>query len=154
MAKLSIEAGFTCPNRDGKVSYGGCKFCSSGGSGELASDISDQICLLSDKWPNAGHLAYFQSHTNTYASVDVLRSKYYAALSHPEIEGIVIATRPDCLDGKILDLLAEINEKYFMWIELGLQTIHEETLNRMNIGYHLTDYDRAIYELSKKKSKP
>ena len=86
MAKLSIEAGFTCPNRDGKVSYGGCKFCSSGGSGELASDISDQICLLSDKWPNAGHLAYFQSHTNTYASVDILRSKYYAALSHPEIE--------------------------------------------------------------------
>ena len=153
MAKLSIEAGFTCPNRDGKVSYGGCKFCSSGGSGELASDISDQICLLSEKWPNAGHLAYFQSHTNTYASVDILRSKYYAALSHPEIEGIVIATRPDCLDDKILDLLAEINENYFMWIELGLQTIHEKTLNSMNIGYHLTDYDKAIYELSKRKIK-
>lgn len=150
MIKLSIEAGFTCPNRDGKLGYVGCKFCSSGGSGELASDIPSQINLLSDKWPNAGHLAYFQSHTNTYAPIDVLRSKYYAALSHPCIEGIVIATRPDCLDDQILDLLAEMNKDYFMWIELGLQTIHENTLTKMNIGYHLADYDKAIFELSRR----
>ncbi|ASS38066.1 TIGR01212 family radical SAM protein [Mogibacterium pumilum] len=153
MVKLSIEAGFTCPNRDGKVGYGGCKFCSSGGSGELASNISDQIELLNDKWPNAGHLAYFQSHTNTYASVDVLREKYHAALSYPDIEGIVIATRPDCLDEEVLNLLSEISENHFMWIELGLQTIHDKTLDAMNIGYHISDFDRAMSELSKRNIK-
>lgn len=153
MIKLSIEAGFTCPNRDGKVGYGGCKFCSSGGSGELASTISEQIELLSDKWPNAGHLAYFQSHTNTYAPVEVLKEKYYAALAHPEIEGIVIATRPDCLDDDVLTLLSKINENHFMWVELGLQTIHDKTLDSMNIGYHIADYDRAISELTKRSIK-
>lgn len=153
MVKLSIEAGFTCPNRDGKVGYGGCKFCSSGGSGELASNISDQIELLRDKWPNAGHLAYFQSHTNTYASVDILREKYNAALSHPDIEGIVISTRPDCLDEEVLNLLSEINENHFMWIELGLQTIHDKTLDNMNIGYHLIDFHHAMAELSNRNIK-
>ncbi len=153
MVKLSIEAGFTCPNRDGKVGYGGCKFCSSGGSGELASTIADQIELLSDKWPNAGHLAYFQSHTNTYAPVEILKDKYYAALAHPEIEGIVIATRPDCLDDDVLTLLSEINKNHFMWVELGLQTIHDKTLDSMNIGYHIADYDRAISELMKRSIK-
>ena len=153
MVKLSIEAGFTCPNRDGKVGYGGCKFCSSGGSGELASNISDQIELLRDKWPNAGHLAYFQSHTNTYASVDILREKYNAALSHPDIEGIVISTRPDCLDEEVLNLLSEINENHFMWIELGLQTIHDKTLDNMNIGYHLIDFHHAMTELSNRNIK-
>lgn len=153
MVKLSIEAGFTCPNRDGKVGYGGCKFCSSGGSGELASNISDQIKLLRDKWPNAGHLAYFQSHTNTYASVDILREKYNAALSHPDIEGIVISTRPDCLDEEVLNLLSEINENHFMWIELGLQTIHDKTLDNMNIGYHLIDFHHAMTELSNRNIK-
>ena len=153
MVKLSIEAGFTCPNRDGKVGYGGCKFCSSGGSGELASTIADQIELLSDKWPNAGHLAYFQSHTNTYAPVEILKDKYYAALAHPEIEGIVIATRPDCLDDDVLTLLSEINKNHFMWVELGLQTIHDKTLDSMNIGYHIADYDRAISELTKRSIK-
>ena len=149
MVKLSIEAGFTCPNRDGKVGYGGCKFCSSGGSGELASTISEQIKLLSDKWPNAGYLAYFQSHTN----IDVLKEKYYTALAHPDIEGIVIATRPDCLDDDVLTLLSEINTNHFMWVELGLQTIHNKTLDDMNIGYHLADYDRAISELYKRNIK-
>lgn len=153
MVKLSIEAGFTCPNRDGKVGYGGCKFCSSGGSGELASNISDQIELLRDKWPNAGHLAYFQSHTNTYASVDILREKYNDALSHPDIEGIVISTRPDCLDEEVLNLLSEINENHFMWIELGLQTIHDKTLDNMNIGYHLIDFHHAMTELSNRNIK-
>lgn len=145
--KLSIEAGFTCPNRDGSIAYGGCAFCSSGGSGELASSIPEQIELLSAKWPDACYLAYFQSHTNTYAPVSVLRSKYYEALNDPRISGIVIATRPDCLGDDVLDLLEEINQKHFMWVELGLQTIHPETADMMGIGYHADVYDRAVDSL-------
>ena len=145
--KLSIEAGFTCPNRDGSLGYGGCAFCSAGGSGELASSIPEQIELLSAKWPDACYLAYFQSHTNTYASASVLRSKYYEALDDPRISGIVIATRPDCLDDEVLDLLEEINRSHFMWIELGLQTIHPETADLMGIGYHADVYDRAVDDL-------
>ncbi len=154
--KLSIDAGFTCPNRDGRCGYGGCAFCSSGGSGELASEytegqiakaINEQIELMSAKWPDAVYLAYFQSHSNTYAAVDELRRKYYEALDDPRISGIVIATRPDCLDDDVLDLLDEINSRYFMWIELGLQTIHPETRENMNIGYPLETYSKAVDDL-------
>lgn len=145
--KLSIDAGFTCPNRDGKCGYGGCAFCSGEGSGELASSISEQIGLLHSKWPDAAYLAYFQAHTNTYAPVDVLRSKFYEVLNDPRISGIVIATRPDCLGDDVLDLLEEINRSHFMWIELGLQTIHEETAHAMGIGYDLSVYDKAADDL-------
>ncbi len=182
--KLSIDAGFTCPNRDGTLGYGGCAFCSGGGSGELASSgagatvspeaaascataatdrkpaspdagsgavpvqdlaapISEQIELLSAKWPNASYLAYFQAFTNTYAPVPVLRDLYYQALDDPRISGIVIATRPDCLGDDVLDLLEEISREHFMWVELGLQTIHAETSRMMGIGYDVTAYDRA-----------
>ena len=120
--KLSIDAGFTCPNRDGKVGTGGCAFCSAGGSGELAAhngydeagiseSITEQIGRLSEKWPDAVYIAYFQSFTNTYAPVEDLRRLYYAALSDPRISGIAIATRPDCLGEDVLDLLEEINEE-------------------------------------------
>lgn len=145
--KLSIEAGFTCPNRDGKVSTGGCAFCSAGGSGELASNIPDQIELLGKKWQNVKYLAYFQSHTNTYAPVEILREKYYEALANPEISGIVIATRPDCLGDDVLDLLSEIHDSHFMWVELGLQTVHSRTLKLLNIGYELECYDEAARKL-------
>jgi len=155
--KLSIDAGFTCPNRDGTCGTGGCAFCSGGGSGELASSadneaslsspISEQIELLSAKWPDAAYLAYFQAHTNTYAPVSVLRERYYEALDDPRIEGIVIATRPDCLGGEVLDLLEEINSSHFMWVELGLQTIHQETSQAMGIGYSLDVYDKAVSDL-------
>lgn len=148
--KLSIDAGFTCPNRDGTVGYGGCAFCSSGGSGELASSISEQIELLAEKWPDANYLAYFQAHTNTYAPIETLRKKYYEALNDPRIKGIVIATRPDCLNDDVMDLLSEINEKYFMWIELGLQTIHSDTSKLMGIGYDLETYDEAVDKLIKR----
>lgn len=151
--KLSIDGGFTCPNRDGTCGYDGCAFCSSEGSGELASTISDQIELLGSKWPNAGHLAYFQSHTNTYAPVTVLREKYYEALTDPRICGIAIATRPDCLDDDVLDLLDEINRDHFLWVELGLQTIHSCTSEILGIGYPLSAYDRAVHELHKRKIK-
>lgn len=154
--KLSIDAGFTCPNRDGTIGYGGCAFCSGEGSGELASSlemgisvsIDNQIKLIEKKWPEAAYLAYFQSHTNTYGPVSELRAKYYKALNDPRISGIVIATRPDCLGEDVLELLSEINRDHFMWIELGLQTVHPETSKAMNIGYDLETYDKAVDALA------
>ncbi|HKM28419.1 MAG TPA: TIGR01212 family radical SAM protein, partial [Anaerovoracaceae bacterium] len=171
--KLSIDGGFTCPNRDGSKGLGGCIFCSADGSGEMASTlftghessdcsdcsntfeagISEQIALLSDKWPNAKYIAYFQNHTNTYAPIRELRAKFYAALSHPQISGIAIATRPDCLPDDVLMLLEEINREHFMWVELGLQTIHEKTANLINRCCTLGDYDRAIVELTRRNIK-
>lgn len=160
--KLSLDAGFTCPNRDGSKGTGGCAFCSEGGSGELAvhlnetnfsnmsESISEQIERLSSKWPSAAYIAYFQSFTNTYAPVDYLRKVFKEALSDPRIKGIAIATRPDCLPDNVLDLLDEINHKHFMWVELGLQSIHKNTQKAMNICYSTEDYDRAVYELSKR----
>lgn len=146
--KLSIDAGFTCPNRDGTLGYGGCAFCSGGGSGELSSSIQEQIELLNDKWPDATYLAYFQSFTNTYAPVEVLREKYYEALNDPRIKGIAIATRPDCLPDDVIDLLAEINENHFLWVELGLQSIHDRTTEFLGIGYGLEVYDEAMRKLT------
>jgi uncharacterized protein len=149
--KLSLDAGFTCPNRDGTKGQGGCSFCSPEGSGELSSDMAGQMSLLFQKWPSAiGYLAYFQSHTNTYAPVDKLRALYQEALSYPNVVGIAIATRPDCLGEDVLDLLEEMNQNTFMWIELGLQTIHEDTANRMNRGYRLSVYDEAVANLTQR----
>ena len=159
--KLSIDAGFTCPNRDGSKGYGGCAFCSGGGSGELAASmtgdsasvsasITEQIGRLSEKWPDAYYLAYFQSFTNTYAPVDVLRERFYAALDDTRISGIAIATRPDCLGNDVLDLLEEINRSHFMWVELGLQSIHDSTLKAMNTCYTVSDYDRAAAALAER----
>lgn len=146
--KLSLDGGFTCPNRDGTKGTGGCIFCSADGSGDFASTIDEQIDLLSDKWPDANYLAYFQNHTNTYAPVSELREKFYAALNHPLISGIAIATRPDCLSPEVLDLLSEINEKHFLWVELGLQTIHEKTAALINRCYPLSVYDTAMQALT------
>lgn len=154
VVKLSLDGGFTCPNRDGSKGIGGCLFCSASGSGDMAAgsgniaaDLDSQISLLSDKWPDAKYLAYFQSHTNTYAPVDELRQKYYAALEHPAVSGIAIATRPDCIDNDVLDLLEELNEKTFLWVELGLQTIHQDTMDAMNLCYTLEEYDNAVNQL-------
>lgn len=145
--KLSLDGGFTCPNRDGTVGTGGCAFCSSSGSGEFASSISDQISLLSDKWPEAKHIAYFQNHTNTYAPVPYLRKLYYDALEDSRIDGIAIATRPDCLGEDVLDLLEEINQDHFLWVELGLQTIHPRTSEMMGIGYSLEVFEKSMAAL-------
>ena len=159
VVKLSIDAGFTCPNRDGAAGYGGCIFCSPEGSGELASSLSSggasfdeairsQISMRREKWPDVRKfIAYFQSYTNTYAPVEVLRQKYEAALAHEDIVGIAIATRPDCLPDDVLDLLSELNEKTFLWVELGLQTIHGDAINRC---YPLAVYDEAVSKLTKR----
>jgi hypothetical protein len=153
VVKLSIDGGFTCPNRDGTLSNEGCTFCSPHGSGELASNIPDQMRLLAGKWPDAKYLAYFQSHTNTYAPVEVLREKYQAALEYPGVVGLAIATRPDCLSKEILDLLQELNQKTFLWVELGLQTIHEDTARSINRCYPLSAFDDAVEELSRRQIK-
>ena len=172
IVKLSLDGGFTCPNRDGSKGTGGCLFCSESGSGDMASSLagtpgsnpSDALCgdlvsamhrqiqLLSEKWPaekyDVKYLAYFQSHTNTYAPVDELRAKFEAALAAPGVVGLAIATRPDCLPDDVLDLLSELNERTFLWVELGLQTIHDETARSMNLCHTLADYDDAVRRLT------
>lgn len=156
VVKLSIDGGFTCPNRDGTKSFNGCAFCSEKGSGELSSTLDhldEQIQLLSTKWPNSQYLAYFQSHTNTYAPVDILREKYLKALEYPGVVGLAIATRPDCLSFEIIELLKELNDKTFLWVELGLQTIHKETAEAMNLCYSLYDFNNAINNLQKENIK-
>ena len=153
VVKLSIDGGFTCPNRDGTLSFEGCIFCSPEGSGELSSNIPDQMNLLSSKWPNAKYMAYFQNHTNTYAPVSELREKFNAALDYPGIVGIAIATRPDCLSEEVMDLLDELNKKTFLWVELGLQTIHEETATLINRCYPLRVYDDAVDRLTSRNIK-
>lgn len=154
VVKLSIDGGFTCPNRDGTKGTGGCLFCSASGSGDTAAgsgdilkDLDSQIRLLSPKWPDADYIAYFQSHTNTYAPADQLREKFYKALQHPDVKGIAIATRPDCLPDDVIGLLSEISKQTFMWVELGLQTIHKKTSNAMNLCYDVNDYDTAVDRL-------
>ena len=148
VVKLSIDAGFTCPNRDGSKGFGGCTFCSARGSGDKASTIDDQIALLSKKWPNAKYLAYFQNYTGTYAPVSKLRELYYGALDDSRILGLAIATRSDCIDDECLKLLDEINKEHFLWVELGLQTIHEDSAHRLNLCHTLVDYDETISKLN------
>ena len=148
VVKLSIDAGFTCPNRDGSKGFGGCTFCSSSGSGDNASNIDEQITLLSEKWPNAKYIAYFQNYSGTYAPVSKLRELYYGALDDPRIFGLAIATRSDCIDDDCLALLDEINKKHFLWVELGLQTIHEDSAKKLNLCHSLQDYDETISKLN------
>lgn len=156
--KISIDAGFTCPNRDGTLGTGGCIFCSGSGSGDFASSrslsITEQIesgkVRVIAKMPEGKHkfIAYFQAFTNTYASVDTLRKVYMEAINHPDIVAISIATRPDCLPDEVLDLIREINEIKPVWIELGLQTIHDDTAKYIRRGYELSVYENSVKRLN------
>ena len=155
--KVSINAGFTCPNRDGTLGNRGCIFCSAGGSGDFAEDsalsITEQIeqgkkriaAKLPDK--DYGLIAYFQAFTNTYAPIEKLEKVYMEAAAHPEVEIISIATRPDCLGEEVLNLLGRVNEIKPVWVELGLQTIHEKTAEYIRRGYPLGTYDEAVRNL-------
>ena len=159
--KLSIDGGFSCPNRDGSIARGGCIFCSEEGSGEFSGDrnlsitqqMLDQTSLLSSKWPDSKYIAYFQSFTNTYDTVENLRKKYDEALAFPNVVGIAIATRPDCLSSEVLELLTEYNSRTFLWVELGLQTIHEKTADFIRRGYDLKTFDTAMKNLGSLKIK-
>lgn len=155
--KVSLDGGFTCPNRDGTLSTKGCIFCSESGSGDFAGSrrlsiteqIEEQLKLIENKFPSGKVIAYFQNFTNTYGDVEYLRKIYYEALSHPRVIGLAIATRPDCLGYNIIELLNEINNKYFLWIELGLQTINEKVAKIINRQYPLKTYEEAAEKLKK-----
>ena len=153
--KVALDGGFTCPNRDGTLDTRGCIFCSAGGSGDFAEDrslsITEQIergkARVSAKTKDGKYIAYFQAFTNTYAPVDVLRAKYTEAISHPDIVALSIATRPDCLGDEVLELLYEMNRIKPVFVELGLQTIHEKTAEYIRRGYPLSCYDKAVEKL-------
>lgn len=155
--KVSINAGLSCPNRDGTLGERGCIFCSGTGSGDFAEDpqlsVTEQIERgkerIRDKLPKGDPalIAYFQAFTNTYAPVDKLRALYTEALAHPEVKILSIATRPDCLGEDVLDLLSELNRIKPVWVELGLQTIHEKTAAYIRRGYPLNVYDEAVRNL-------
>ena len=153
--KISLDAGFSCPNRDGKISSGGCLFCSERGSGDYAGDrnfsISKQFIDIKDmmakKWKNGKYIAYFQAYTNTYAPIEVLKNKYQEALEQEDVVALAIATRPDCLSDEVLDLLEEMNSRVYTWVELGLQTVHEKTAKLINRGYTLEVFEEALKKL-------
>ena len=160
--KIAIDGGMSCPNRDGVIDDRGCLFCSQGGSGEFSApmdrahpDIRSQIekgkLLLSRKYSGCRYVVYFQPYTNTYAPVDYLRNIYRQALEDEETVGISIATRPDCLPMDVIDLLSELNHAYpekFIWVELGLQTIHRKTAQMIRRGYEISVFEEAVRKLS------
>ncbi len=156
--KLSLNGGMTCPNRDGTLATGGCIFCSKGGSGDFAANanlsITNQIesQITSTKKQTTDettYIAYFQAYTNTYGELSYLRKIFYEAILHPSVAILSIATRPDCLDPDILALLQELNEIKPVWVELGLQTIHDKTAAFIRRGYGLSCFDKAVDDLSK-----
>ena len=144
-----------CPNRDGTLGHGGCIFCSAGGSGDFASSrtlsITEQIetgkSLVASKHKGTGYIAYFQAYTNTYAPVSYLRRIFAEAIAHPDVRILSIATRPDCLGQEVIELLKELNHIKPVWIELGLQTIHEETARFIRRGYELSVFEKAVNDL-------
>ena len=161
--RLSLSTGCSCPNRDGRAGRGGCSFCSEGGSGEFATKVKPVEVQIEEakervksKFPkdikeeDKKYIAYFQSFTNTYGDVDRLGGIFRTAVLRDEIAAISIGTRPDCLEGDMLDLLDELNKIKPVWIELGLQTIHEDSAKAFNRGYSLPVFNKAYMELKKR----
>ncbi len=161
--KLSFDGGFTCPNRDGTKGTGGCIFCSTGGSGDFAVklcrdeegniiNLKEAIAAakekVSKKFSGDKYIAYFQAFSNTYASCDILRKTYMPIIERPEIEVLDIATRPDCLNDEIYNLLGELNKIKSVWVELGLQTVKESSVEYINRGYDTKEYDEAVMRLN------
>ena len=156
--KLSLQSGCTCPNRDGSIGRGGCIFCSEGGSGDFAAHyapIQEQITearkRVDHKFPKGAqpmYMAYFQSYTNTYGNVDRLRSLYLDTIQLPEIVGISIGTRPDCLPIEMLEMLSELNQIKPVTVELGLQTVHKSSADYIRRGYDLEVFEKAYQDLS------
>lgn len=153
--KISLNGGFTCPNRDGTLDTRGCIFCSAGGSGDFAESpelsITQQIEKgkerVKNKIKSGKYIAYFQAFTNTYAPVETLRKKFSEAIKHPDIVMLSVATRPDCLPEEVIELLKELNETKPVCVELGLQTIHEKSAEYIRRGYKLDCYDDAVKRL-------
>ena len=153
--KVSINAGFTCPNIDGSISYGGCAYCSKDGSGDFAGNPRDNLVkqfkdikeMMEKKWPQAKYIGYFQAFTNTYAPLEVLKDKYETILDQDGVVGLSISTRPDCIDDDILDYLAQLNTRTNLWVELGLQTVHDQTSNIINRGHGLDVFVDCVNRL-------
>lgn len=156
--KVSLNGGMTCPNRDGTLDTRGCIFCSAGGSGDFAAPVCDSVTRQIDlaiagirkaKTVGTKFIAYFQSYTNTYAEVSYLKKIFTEAMMHPDIVALSIGTRPDCLGDEVLSLLASLNEIKPVWVELGLQTIHERTARFIRRGYELPIFEKAVADLNR-----
>ena len=158
IAKVSLNAGFTCPNRDGTRGKGGCIFCSDSGSGDFAGNVYDSLqkqfqdvsTMMRKKWPDCKFIAYFQANTNTYGTLDRLKATFEPFLDYPDVVGIAIATRPDCLSEEICDYLYELSQKCDLYIELGLQTIHDSTAQLINRGHDYQTFLKGLERLRKR----
>lgn len=156
--KVSLNGGFTCPNKDGKVGTRGCIYCSRTGSGEFAGNIKDNLLkqfddvkeMMSKKWPNSKYIAYFQANTNTYAPLDVLKEKYETVYKLPNVVGLSIATRPDSIENDVYDYLEKLSKETYLTVELGLQSIHEKTNKIINRCHSLECFNKAVKELRKR----
>lgn len=155
--KVSLDGGFDCPNRDGTVAHGGCTFCSAAGSGDYAGNRGDDLVQqfndikekMHTKWKSGKYLAYFQAFTNTHAPVSELREKFESVINLDGVVGLSIATRPDCLPDDVVEYLAELHERTYLWVELGLQTIHEKTANLINRAHDFQTYIDGVEKLRK-----
>ncbi len=150
--KISIDAGFSCPNRDGKISFGGCTFCNNrsfnpvycSSNKSIAQQIEEGRRFFARKYPDMKYFAYFQAYSNTYGKIETLREKYEAALSCEDVVGIIIGTRPDCIDSVVLDYLEELNRQTFLVVEYGIESADNQTLKRINRGHDFECSRRAI----------
>ncbi|MDT8859324.1 TIGR01212 family radical SAM protein [Alkalihalobacillus sp. MEB130] len=155
--KIPLDAGFDCPNRDGNVAHGGCTFCSERGSGDFAGDRKDDLVTqfhtikekMHKKWKSGKYIGYFQAYTNTYAPVETLREYFEEILNQDGVVGLSIATRPDCLPDDVVEYLAELNKRTFLWVELGLQTVHERTALLINRAHDYSCYVEGVEKLRK-----
>ncbi|WP_100399938.1 TIGR01212 family radical SAM protein [Bacillus sp. FJAT-44742] len=155
--KVPLDGGFDCPNRDGKVASGGCTFCSQRGSGDFAGDRKDDLLTqfhgikerMHKKWKNGKYIGYFQAFSNTYAPVEELREMYELILQQEGVVGLSIATRPDCLPEDVVEYLAELNQRTYLWVELGLQTVHEKTSLLINRAHDYACYIEGVNKLRK-----
>jgi len=150
--KVTLDAGLTCPNRDGRVGVGGCLYCNARGSGTgawnrgqtITAQLQEGMARLGRRYGASRFIAYFQSFSNTYAPVETLRALYQEALAFPEVVGLSIGTRPDCLSPEIMDLLAALARERLLWLELGLQSAHDDTLKRINRGHDAACFAQAV----------
>ncbi len=156
--KVSLNGGFSCPNKDGSKGTGGCIYCSPSGSGDFAGNIKDNLIkqfnevrdIMLKKWPEAKYIAYFQANSNTYGTVEELKEKYESVINLPGVIGISIATRPDCFNEEIYNYIEELSKRTYLTIELGLQTIHEKTLNLINRGHTTKEFEECYHELKRR----
>ena len=156
--KIALDGGFTCPNIDGTISYGGCIFCSEKGSGDhtppcnipLAEQFELGKKFIENKWNNVFYIPYFQAHTNTYAPIEILKQKFEQAITLPDTVGISISTRPDCLENDVVDYLADLSQRTYLTVELGLQSANDKTLSLINRGHNYAQFADGFNKLKEK----